>query len=227
MDIYWNDLKADLPTGLSPMQMGNPDMLMLRAFGITMQPADKRNRRTVVCFRANDGSKAELMHLDFQEFFINRAAEPVRVGGEMQQQQHNWDGVACQAFVTQSAASLSALFKRPAQAFEAEAMPTVPAVLFDLSGLPAGTECFVYAPNTKALAWPRCSFVVANNSGNVFTLQNDGTIKNKDGSAVVPPQMGPGQTRAWYLDLAMHVPSMWGDTSTPPAAYVLNELRLP
>ncbi|UGA38173.1 hypothetical protein JOS77_30615 [Chromobacterium haemolyticum] len=87
MDIYWNDLKADLPTGLSPMQMGNPDMLMLRAFGITMQPADKRNRRTVVCFRANDGSKAELMHLDFQEFFISRAAEPVRVGGEMQQQQ--------------------------------------------------------------------------------------------------------------------------------------------
>ncbi|MBK0413640.1 hypothetical protein JD974_04395 [Chromobacterium haemolyticum] len=229
MLIYWNDLIADLPTGLEPMKLANPDDLMRRAFGMTLLPIDKRNAKTVICIRANDGSKAEVVHADFQEFNVIRAAEPVRVGDEMQQTQHNWDGVPCKAFVTQSAASAAGtLIKRPKEAFEAEALPIAPTVLFDLSALPAGTECYVYAPGTKALAWPRCTFVVANNSANVLTLLNDGgTIKKMDGSSVVPPQMGPGQTRAWYLDMLVHVPAMWGDTSQAPAAYVLNELRLP
>ncbi|NHR08038.1 hypothetical protein HA052_22875 [Chromobacterium haemolyticum] len=228
MLIYWNDLIAEHPDGIDPMRMANPDSLMQRVLGVTLQPIEKRNTKTVVCIRANDGSKAELLHVDFQEFFVTRAAEPVRVGDEMQQTQHNWDGVPCKAFITQSAASvINTAVRRPKEFYEAEAMPTAPAVLFDLSALPAGTECYVYVPNTKALAWPRCTFVVANNSGNLLSLLNDGTIKNKDGSPVVPPQMGPGQTRAWYLDMLVHVPAMWGDTSQAPAAYVLNELRLP
>ena len=228
MLIYWNDLIADQPTGIDPMRLANPDDLMRRIFGITLSVQDKKNTKAVVCIRANDGSKAELLHVDFQEYFVARAAEPVRVGDEMQQTQHNWDGVPCKAFVTQSAAGAAGtLIKRPQTSFEAEAMPTAPGVLFDLSALPAGTECYLYAPGTKALAWPRCTIAVVNHSDKLFTLVNDGSIKKLDGSPIVPPQIGPGQVRAWYLDMLVHVPAMWGDTSQAPAAYVLNELRLP